>query len=198
MFHIIYTLALLSRTIQIEADRVKKEKAAAVEAVRAGAAEAHRLAQEAAAARKAAEPVIEVKPEQEGGGDEDGEWKQQGSTSRASLPVPASAASKGDEGAAPALWKSVRAPSTGGGLENAFGGSRKPAAFGQSGGGGGDGAGWRGGSRGGGGDAPPAVRGGSDWGGGYVACHFLRCSLNPLFILFCTRAIRFDIALKIS
>lgn len=167
-----YPLALCPPTIQIEAERVKKEKAAAVEAVRAGAAEAHRLAQEAAAARKAAEPIPEVKPEQEGGGDEDGEWKQQGSTGRASLPVPASAASKGDEGTAPALWKSVRAPSTGGGLD-AFGGSRKPAAFGQSGSGGGDG--WRGGSRGGGGDAPPAVRGGSDWGGGYVTYHFLLC-----------------------
>lgn len=166
-FFFIY-LSFLFTCTQIELDRLKKEKAIAVEALRAEAAEAHRLSVEAAAARKAAEPVTEVKFEQEGVGEEDGEWKKQGPTGRVPVSVPVNAASKGDEGAAPALWKSTRAPSTGGGLENAFGSnSRRPSAFGQSASGGGDGSVWRG-SRGGGGDAPAPVRSGSDWGGGYV------------------------------
>lgn len=133
-----------------------------MEAIRAEAAESHRLAAEAVAARKAAEPApVPVESVSE----EEGEWKKQGPTGR----VPISVASKGEEGAA-APWKSSRASGTSS-LENAFGGgsaARRPtfgsgASAGGGDRGGGEGSGWRG-SRGT--DAPAPVRQGSDWGGG--------------------------------
>lgn len=152
----------LDKEREVEAERVRKEKAAAMEVIRAEAAEAHRVAAEAAAARKALEPPApERERDIESTPEEEGEWKKQGPATR----VPVSVASTRTDDGASAAWKSSRSStSTGSGLDNAFGGSaaRKPT-FG-TGGGGGDGgnSGWRG-SRGN--DAPAPIRGGADWGG---------------------------------
>ena len=145
----------------MEAERIKKEKSAALEIIRAEAAESHRIAMEAAAAKKALEPVVVVTEKSdmrsdnrsesrfEGGsgeGNEEGEWQKQGPSNR----VPISVAAKGTSGSEePAVWKSRSSTSGGGGLENAFGGAgkRPTGSFGSNppgGGGGGETSGWRG------------------------------------------------------
>jgi septal ring factor EnvC (AmiA/AmiB activator) len=156
----------LEKEREAEAEKARKEKAAAMEIIRAEAAEAHRIAAEIAAAKKAAEPpVVERERERESAPEDEGEWKKQGPTGR----VPINVASTKTEDGAAAPWKASR-PSGGGGLESAFGGNnttRRPT-FGAGATGGdrglsGETSGWRG-SRGN--DAPaPAMRGGADWGG---------------------------------
>lgn len=149
----------LEREREIEAARLAKEKAIAMEVIRAEAAEAHRLAVEAAAAKKALEPpVVERERERESTPDDEGDWKKSGPSGRVQVSV-------AKTGETPALWKPSRVSS----LDTAFGGNsgavRRPT-FGASGGGGGDGGGSGGGFRGSrGNDGPAPTRGGSDWGG---------------------------------
>ena len=150
----------LEREREIEAARLAKEKAIAMEVIRAEAAEAHRLAVEAAAAKKALEPPVvererERERERESTPDDEGDWKKSGPSGRVQVSV-------AKTGETPALWKPSRVSS----LDTAFGGNsgavRRPT-FGATGGGdGGSGGGYRG-SRGN--DAPAPTRGGSDWGG---------------------------------